>query len=221
MGKTKSNTFKGFTINTGDGRYSCDEYILEQYDQRFQYLLSRHSRVLQKRFDLHYPQDGSVIPTPEHIYRCTENLRRDLKRNNPLPKEGKKRSSGRKGIATSHNVDPQILWVKEQENGNPNPHYHLVVLVNGNAIKSGWSIQQRAEKQWANALQLDEAKGLVNNCNQSGPDSILVDKNSPEFETDINKAYYQGSYPAKTRGKERRAKGENRAGGTRVPKKNG
>ncbi len=215
---TKSNTFKGFTINTGNGKYACDEHILEQYDQRFQYLLSRHSRVLQKRLDLHYPQNGSLAPVPEHIYRFTENLSRDLKRNNPLPEEGRKRSAGRKGAPAPHKVDPQILWVKEQESGSPNPHYHLMVFVNGNAVKSGWSLQKRAERQWANATGLNEATGLVNNCNQSGPDSILVDKNSPEFGAEMNQAYYQGSYLAKTRGKAHRAKGEWRSGGTRVPK---
>ncbi len=155
---------------------------------------------------------------PEHIYRFTENFGRDLKRNNPLPEEGRKRSAGRKDTPSHHKVDPQILWVKEQEAGTKNPHYHLVVFVNGNAVKSGWSLQKRAERQWANAIGQDEAKGLVNNCNQSGPDSILVDKNSPEFETEINRAYYQGGYLAKTRGKAHRAKGEWRSGGTRVPK---
>jgi len=220
MATTNAPTFNGYTINTGNGKYHCDVDILSQYDKRFQHMLSGHSRVLQKRLDARYPQDGSIQPEPKHIYRFTENLSRDLKRNNPLPEEGKKRSPGRNGSPAAHQVDPQILWVKEQPEDNPHPHYHLVVLVNGNAIKQGWTVQKKAERQWANALGLNEAPGLVDNCNQSGPDSILVDKNKPDFDEKINKAYHQGSYLAKTRDKENRAKGEWRSGGgTRVPKK--
>jgi hypothetical protein len=218
MTTTKANTFKGFTINTGNGRFACDEQILEQLHQRIQFMLSHNSRVLEKRLDLHYPQDGLVEPASKHIYRFTENLHRDLKRNNPLPEEGKKRSPGRKGVAASHPVNPQILWVKEQEKETPNPHYHLVVLVNGNAVKSGWSIQKRAERQWANTLNLDEASGLVHNCNQSGPDAIAIDQNRPDCEDKTNQVYYHGSYLAKTRSKEHRAKYEWKSGGTRVPK---
>lgn len=216
MFTTNAPTFNGFTINTGNGKYHCDLNILHQYDIRFQYILSRHCRVLQKRLDLHYPQDGSISPSPEHIYRAMENLRRELTRNNPPPKEGKKRSPGRKEPA-SHQVDPFLLWVKERADGNPHPHYHLVIWVNANAIRQGWTIFEKAIRQWANALSLPDAPGLVNNCNQSGPDSILIDKNSPTFVEQVNKAYYQGSYLAKTKDKERRVMGEWGFGGTRVP----
>lgn len=219
MAKTTSKTYNGLSINAGPNK-PCDTAILERLDKDLQYMLSKYSRVLEKRSDLHYPEDGSISPNPRDIYRLNDNLRRELTRNNPLPKEGKKRSSGRKGSPASHQVDPLISWVKERATGNPHPHYHIDILVNGNAIKSGWSIQKRIEKQWANVLGLDKAHGLVNNCNQSGPDSILIDKSSPNFAEQVNKATYRRSYLAKTKDKDR-SKGENRYGGTRVPKNKG
>jgi hypothetical protein len=100
--------------------------ILNKYEQKLNYLLNHHSRVIQKRFDLHYPDDNSIEPSEEHIYKFTEYFTQDLKRNNPLPPAGKVRSEGRQGQVPKHPMDPQIMSVREQSTVSSHPHYHIL-----------------------------------------------------------------------------------------------
>ena len=32
-----------------------------------EFAIANHSKVMQVRFDLHYPSDGSILPSPDHI----------------------------------------------------------------------------------------------------------------------------------------------------------
>lgn len=202
MNTTSSSTFNGHSINCHP-EGECYVELLEKYDKAIQDNLKKHSKVLQVRFDLRYPDDGSIPPTPQHMYTFSDYLKRDLKRNTPLDMAGKRRRLP----ARQHDPDPTLICVREKHENKERHHIHGIVLVNGHAKKSGYDVQKRVERQWKNALGVEQVEGLVDFCNRKGPAAIMIDKSSPTFEADMDAAYYSGSYICKTRGKEERDKG--------------
>lgn len=195
--------------------YPSYEQITDFYQNHLGDMLEKHSKVFQTRLDLHVPLEG-VKEDPKQIRDFTENLTRDLKRNYPLPKEGMKRSSGKP--QQQHQVDPRVIWVREKHEESPHHHYHCLVLANGNIKKSTYDIHKRAERQWANALQINNALGLVDHCNHAKPASIMINRNSEKFNDQVHAAHEQASYLAKTRGKETSSKFSRKVSGTRLPK---
>ena len=195
------------------------KHIEDNYKKHLEDMITRHSKVLQTRFDLRYPQgDMSHEEDRQHISIFIDNFNKDLKRNNPLPEKGMKRSPGSKPQV--HAVDPIILWVRENHGKSDNTHYHCLTLVNGNAKRAGEDIQKRAERQWNNALKLKDVQGLVDFCYRGGPHSIMINRNSEDFEAKRTQAQKQASYLSKQKGKEHPDKGSWQAGGTRLPKNN-
>ena len=190
--------------------------VKDFYEKHLNDMTQRHSKVFQTRFDLHYPQDGSVEYDPKQIRDFNEYMKRDLERNNPLPKEGKKRSSG-KTEADKHKVDPRIISVKEQKD-SPHPHYHCIALVNGNAKRSTQDIHKRAERQWANALGTENVTGLVDYCDGQDLASIMIDRNKSDCAITTEAAKVQASYLAKPQGKEKLPSRFWKVTGSRVPK---
>jgi hypothetical protein len=200
-----------------------DCHIINTYIQKRDYMLSQHSKVLQKRFDLHYPQDNSIIPHPDHISNFTENLTRRLQRQNSLPQQDKKISPRRDPFKPiTHPHDAQILCVREQSSENNHPHYHCIALVNGHARQDGYYIQQQAQRAWNTTLgypKNSNNNGLVDNCyNSNGPDYHVMNKNHRDFNLQVEQSYNQATYLAKTRTKELNPKGSWRVTGTRIPK---
>ena len=41
--------------------------ILKKQKELMEFAIANHSKVMQVRFDLHYPSDGSILPSPDHI----------------------------------------------------------------------------------------------------------------------------------------------------------
>ena len=209
---------KSTTMENDQNVYQNDPQITEFYQNHLDDMLNRHSKVFQTRIDLHLPADQSVDENPKQIRDFTEYLSRDLKRNYPLPKEGRKRSEGHS--RQTHSTDPRVIWAREKHNDSPHSHFHSVVLVNGHSKKSGYDIHQRAIRQWANALGLEKekAKPLVHYCNDNGPATIMIDKNSSDYHDAVQAAKKQAGYLAKTKGKENTPKHHWKAGGTRFKK---
>jgi hypothetical protein len=192
--------------------------IIEIYQNKLEYMLDNHSRVIQKRFDLHYPENNSREPNNKDIYRFTNNYLRDLNRNNPLPQPGKIRSSGRPEQEFVHPMDVQFMTVREQTSEDKNPHYHCLVLANGQARRDGYYFQKKAEHHWNNILGLSDNSGLVNNPNQTKSDFIVLDKYKNNFESKKEEAFNQAKYLAKNKSKEFNPKGTWKVTGNRIPK---
>ena len=192
------------------------EIIKEKYTNHLNEMISKHSKVLQTRFDLRYPKDYDTIETSSHISSFLDNLTKDLKRNIPLPKPGMKR--GQKLSPQVHDPDPRIMWVRENHGKSENPHFHCLALVNGNAKKSGEDIQKRADRQWGNIVNPDSDEGLVDFCYRSGPHSIMIKRTAEDFDVKVEQAKRQASYLSKPKGKEKPEKGAWKVGGTRLKK---
>ena len=201
---TYNKHYKGLSINTNEAKgLGCHTKILALNYAHLNDMCCKHCKVWQQRFDLRYPADGSICPDPKHRYRFAENLTKDLKRNNSK---------------TPHNIDPRLIMVCEKGKTSNKLHIHGLLLVNGNSKKHSADIFARVERQWANALEIEDAKGLVHYCNANGPNSYMLNRNEPDFKDKLNAAFYQASYLAKISTKDGLAKGQWLVSSTRLPK---
>ncbi len=202
--KTTTNpTHNGLSINTNQGKnLSCLEEVLDKHHAHLVDMTDKHSKVMQVRFDLRYPTDGSVTPDNSQLSDFNYNLQRKLQRAK---------------IEGGHRVDPRLVTVTEQHGNSPHPHMHGVIMVNGNAHRKALPILQEVERQWQQALHT-EAQGLVDHCNKQGENGITVNRNADDFNAKMNQCSHQASYLAKTRGKDNNPKGSWLVKGTRIPK---
>jgi hypothetical protein len=241
------NNLLNYLLSELSKRIQQDKYdlkIIKKYQTKLEYMLDNHSKVLQKRFDLHYPKDNTNLPENSDIYRFTNNYIRDLNRNNPLPKQGKIRSSGRlnqekkllnnsdinENIDDNNNqysktpsknynrMDVQFLAVREQTSEDKHPHFHCLVLVNGHAKKDSYYLQSKADHHWNNILGFPDNSGLVHNPNQTKSDYVFIDKSQDNFEIKIKESLTQAQYLAKNKTKDLNPQGSWRCTGNRLPK---
>lgn len=201
MSITFSSLHNGFPINTNLQKgLGCLTAILDNHLGKLGYMIAKHSKVMQVRFDLHYPKDGSVLPSPQHIYDFNYNFKRKLQREK---------------ISGGHKVDPQIIWVEEQHT-SPHPHYHYLLLVNGNAKRDYHAIVREALRIWKQTLGTENS-GVVNFCDDKEQNGLMVERGSPYFQLQLGQCTYQGSYIAKISSKAHRRKGSWLSGGTHLP----
>ena len=83
--------------------------ILEKQKELMEFALANHSKIMQIRFDLHYPSDSSILPSSDDISVFSYNLSRRLKRM----------------VRATHRVAPLYLWVREIHDSSF-PHYHFI-----------------------------------------------------------------------------------------------
>lgn len=159
--------------------------ILDKQKELMEFALANHSKVMQIRFDLHYPYDGSILPSSNDISDFSYNLSRRLKRM----------------VIATHRVDPLYLWVREIHDSSF-PHYHFLLWINANAIKNKFTIFDIANEAWKNTLKTNE-DGLVHYCLNKKRDpeydnGIIIDRNKDGFSLKRDAAFRSGSYLAKT-----------------------
>ena len=159
--------------------------ILDKQKELMEFALANHSKVMQIRFDLHYPSDGSILPSSNDISDFSYNLSRRLKRM----------------VIATHRVDPLYLWVREIHDSSF-AHYHFLLWINANAIKNKFTIFDIANETWKNTLKTNE-DGLVHYCLNKKRDpeydkGIIIDRNKDGFSLKRDAAFRSGSYLAKT-----------------------
>ena len=179
--------------------------ILNKQKELMEFAIANHSKVMQIRFDLHYPSDGSILSSPEHISDFSYNLSRRLKRM----------------VIATHRVAPLYLWVREIHDSSF-PHYHFLLWINANAIKNRFTVFDMANKLWKNTLKTNE-EGLVHYClsKRREPEydnGIVIDKNKEDFSTKRDVAFRSGSYLAKTFSKDGLDRHAWRYGYSRLPR---
>ena len=179
--------------------------ILKKQKELMEFAIANHSKVMQVRFDLHYPSDGSILPSPDHISDFSYNLSRRLKRM----------------VIATHRVDPLYLWVREIHDSSF-PHYHFFLWINSNAIKNKFTIFNITNETWKNTLKINK-DGLVHYClnKRRYPEygnGTVIDKNKEDFSVKRDVAFRSGSYLAKTYSKDGLDKHAWRYGYSRLPR---
>ena len=163
--------------------------ILRKQKELMEFAIANHNKVMQVRFDLHYPSNGSILPSAEHISDFSYNLSRRLKRM----------------VRATHRVDPLYLWVREIHDSSF-PHYHFLLWINANAIKNKFTIFGIANEIWKNTLNINE-DGLVHYClnkkrEPNYDNGIVIDRNKDDFSLKKDATFRSGSYLSKTYSKD-------------------
>lgn len=202
---TTSNEYRGYAINTGtNSDLPCNTTTLDQIIDTTEHMTSKHSKALAIRLDIHSEQGSDKILERRDVTRVLENTKRNI---NTKFKDSKNKP------------DIKTIVTTEQTSPEANPHYHVMYLVNGNAIQNGYSIYEEVNKQVKNKLDTD-VNGLVNFSDSNGTQGIMIDRNSENFEQQKNNVVYAGSYLAKTRSKEHNPKGSRVSSSSRIKKNN-
>ncbi len=142
---TNQAYFNDLPINNGCfSNLECYSAILQDILNRFRLMTMRHNKVLFVRFDLHFP----------YGYEC-EGFNQELSEFFKLFKE----------FYTRKGIDTHYIWVREQSNSNNLPHYHCVVLFDGNKIQKYYPVLEKVVDIWARVIGAD-GNGLVNFCNK-------------------------------------------------------
>ena len=176
--------FHSHPLLTYDGLPSSyNENILQRIEERFNFMFTRHSQVLIYSMVFKYPDNGIAYPQDNSLFQnCIESYKRYLDR---------------------HNFSPQFIWVREQ-NESRHPHFHLCVMLNGNAIRY-LKNDLEPHRLWNLALGLPlETQGLVHfsDMDGSGNWSILVHRDDHALQ---DKVFAILSYLAKTFSKQNKA----------------
>lgn len=183
--------FHGYQL--AEQNYTFNKNAMKKIVEMTDSMIDRHSKVLQIRFDLRYPQD--YIPQQE-------------------PSQSRKRSDFSRtmqAVAQELNrkhLDVQYVGKEEREN-SIHPHAHFGLQINGNKIQHRNSILPIVEKHWGHTLNIPaeevHRKQLVFPCNRDGEgnpraNGYRIDRNDVlHFQDQKEAAIRQLSYLAKER----------------------
>ena len=188
--------YRGYSLfeseKTKDGFF---KKTLDQLIDMAEHMTAKHSKVLALRMDIRSPQNSDTSLTGRDITRIIENTKKNI---NNRRKHGK------------NAPDIQSILTQEQTCKSEHPHYHIQISCNANAIKNGYGIYQELNRQVSRRLQTDDNKsnqGLVHYCESNKGAGLLIDRNSPDFESQRAEAVRMGSYIAKCFSKEFLPKG--------------
>lgn len=201
---TTEKTYRGYPINNGnDNDLPCYTKTLDQIIDTAEHMVSKHSRVLSVRLDIHSERYSDYTLSSEDMTRIIENVKRQT---DSRFKNGK------------NDPDLHVVWVSERKSSDDNPHYHLNIFVNGNAIQNGYLIKEAFNRAVKKKLDTDN-DGLVHFSSSNGKMGKFIERNSPDVDTQMDYVVYTASYLAKTRSKEHNPKGSRVSSSTRIRKK--
>lgn len=197
---TNEKVYNSYPINNGVKKnFTCYKKTLDQVINQVEYTISNHSKALFIRLDIRNEKDSDNRIMRNDMTRIIENTKRAI--------ESKYKDSPNK-------LDMNITWTTE--NDGDSPHFHCFIGVNGNAIQNGYSILNAMNHAVQKYLKTDN-NGLVEFCESNGKYGKMVDRNSPDFIKQMEKAVYAGSYLAKTHTKENKPKGARVSSTSRLP----
>ena len=157
-----------------------------------QHSLNDYNRVFALRVDLHL-SGFELIDVNRKITRFIDSLKAQLK--------ACELKRSKRGTRIYPNT-LRYVWAKETGTKSKREHYHLLLLFNKDAYYRlgdytfSESLAYKIEQAWYGALSISKInrKGLVHFPKNS---SHYIDKNSNEYENQVDKVMYRGSYLCK------------------------
>ena len=126
-----SNEYRNLSLLKYDGPGAgYHKVILDRIIDRLEFMQQRHSQVLAVHLIVRYPESIIAPENNDCFQYFIEEYRRFL---------------------ALSGFDPHYIWVRERHN-SPNPHYHLLLLLNGNEIRY-YRSPDRANQLWYFVLQ--------------------------------------------------------------------
>ncbi len=152
------DTFHNLPVLVHDDRPLVTNY-LETMERVIDQAMDDYSRVFVLRVDLRFPYDYDQDVSNSTMRRFLDSFTAKLE-----AREQRKRSSSR-----VHDNRVRYVWAREQVSSD-HPHYHLAILLNGQAYRrlgsytSDKGLVRAIKEAWERALGLDESQdneGLV------------------------------------------------------------
>ena len=193
-----------FPVNHGQyGDLTVKDNIQSKLSEMLDYMTEKHSKVLPLRFDLKYPAEMIAPHSNRHISRCMTKIRQKYHR---------------------QGLDPHFFWVREQD-ASHNPHYHCVLLLNGNKVRAFNHVFVTAAQLWGNTIGSDQ-KGLVYHCTDREKgiprdNGTLLSRTDPEYKEKFQRVHWHQSYLSKTEDKAAPKDNLRDYGYSRMPKHKG
>lgn len=155
------NSFKGMQLMVEEGPFIED--YLSRLAETIELAVDQYPRVFAFRVGLCLPQRDDLpvdVYTNDVISRFFESFKAKIEHD---------RRKARDRHPRAHDCKVRYVWAREVGRGE-RPHYHLLILLNGNAYRSIGRLQSKADNMfnrlqgaWASALGLsvDQIAGLV------------------------------------------------------------
>ncbi len=189
---------------TPPNAYPYREEILTPLGNLLEYYVEHHSKALVIRFDLHFPQNFPLVSSNAYISETIAYIVKKYKR---------------------QGLDPMYFWAMEQHQSH-HPHYHVVIFLDGQKVRSYSHVFTNAEAAWGRSLSTD-VSGCVHHCNLADG-KVDLRRNGlqirrcdgPEvMQAQAQAVYNQVSYLAKEKTKAPSGDGLRNFGMSRLPKK--
>ena len=120
---------------------SYRDNILETSRQLIEHMIVNHHKVLTVRIDIRFPSSYPHNGMNDEIEQFNKNIARCFR---------------------YRNVDMRYIDVREQ-NYSYHPHYHALIIVDGNKIQNPYTILEVATRTW-NGIVGSDTLGLVHLC---------------------------------------------------------
>lgn len=155
--------FRGLLVMTSKGPL-VEQYLERTFDTLHRALAS-HRKVFAIRVDLrfplcYWPLDGQILGN-DYITRFIASLEAKIQHHQKLSiKQGRR----------VHAASLRFIWAREYRRGEDKPHFHLLILLNGDAYRAlgsfgpgSQSLASQITEAWASALGLAciDSHGLV------------------------------------------------------------
>jgi|APHig6443717817_1056837.scaffolds.fasta_scaffold19373_2 hypothetical protein len=159
-------------------KYNYNDLIFDRLIFLLNHYIHKHGKTLVVRFDLRYPAKYFSMES-NHICPFVAKLVQKYKR---------------------LSLDPYYMWTREQNIGE-HPHYHCLILLNGNKVRSFHHVFENARNLWGSTIG-DPTPGLVHHCtadcqSQNFTNGIMIVRSSVDFHNAYNQVVIQASYIAK------------------------
>ena len=137
INETYEAMFNGLPINTNPiNGLGCHAEILVALQSIMESMRARHSRIFVTMLTIRLPDlYNGQVDFPAFLESFIRYERR-------------------------HYGDVQYVWRVECNAGTVHPHWHVILVYDGNKTQSAWNHQLKAAEYWSNALKAD-ATGLV------------------------------------------------------------
>ena len=178
-----SETYRGYKINCDEnkGVYQDDmDRIINLIERQSQ----KHSKLFLDQFIINQPEDKHIENYGRKVTKTLDTVKRKLQRD---AKE------------SAHNPDIKFITAHEVSM-NGKEHSHITVLANGNQIKHGGNIEKYLSKCLKKKFE-SNSNCIVSHAGMEGRKSMLINRNSDDYDKKMAMAIERISYLAKTRSK--------------------
>jgi len=187
---TYGNSYMGLPI-LPEPEHGSRIDILEAIRTKMNAMTERHCKVFAVLIGLNLPWETGNVPDDRYVEAFMDAFG---------------------GHLESRGIDHCCHWVREQGSPDSQPHWHALMLMNGNRT---WSFYGRpmetATRLWSETLGVSQGSGLVHRYEWDEATDprypsvrnggVMLIRNSPDFSQAYRLLFKRASYTCKTQGK--------------------